>query len=187
MRTGKGHRVKRALRWADAALRAERCPAGAAPQSTPQTGRCWPSSPGIGADATGTRRAMPTAPLRSSQYSTTTRRLPKMLQDCPPDPQRYWPRQHSLRLRCSRLPEDREACPSSPRSAGCAATRSRGSRGVGLPFPGQFVAPTLQLAGVANRLIGGLAATGSYLRSRDDHPPEQGEAEAMIVLGDAPV
>ena len=29
----KGHRIRRALRWADAALRAERCPEGVAPQS----------------------------------------------------------------------------------------------------------------------------------------------------------
>jgi len=34
VRSAKGHRVRRALRWADAALRAERAPAGLAPQST---------------------------------------------------------------------------------------------------------------------------------------------------------
>jgi hypothetical protein len=36
VRSVKGHRIRRALRWADAALRAERCPAGVAPQSTRQ-------------------------------------------------------------------------------------------------------------------------------------------------------
>ena len=34
VRSAKGHRIRRALRWADAALRAERTPAGLAPQST---------------------------------------------------------------------------------------------------------------------------------------------------------
>jgi hypothetical protein len=34
VRSVKGHRIRRALRWADAALRAERSPAGVAPQST---------------------------------------------------------------------------------------------------------------------------------------------------------
>ena len=33
VRSAKGHRIRRALRWADAALRAERAPAGLAPQS----------------------------------------------------------------------------------------------------------------------------------------------------------
>jgi hypothetical protein len=33
-RSAKGHRIRRALRWADAALRAERAPVGLAPQST---------------------------------------------------------------------------------------------------------------------------------------------------------
>ncbi len=36
VRSGKGHRIRRALRWADAALRAERAPVGLAPQSTPE-------------------------------------------------------------------------------------------------------------------------------------------------------
>jgi len=34
VRSARGHRIRRALRWADAALRAERAPAGLAPQST---------------------------------------------------------------------------------------------------------------------------------------------------------
>lgn len=34
VRSAKAHRIQRALRWADAALRAERAPAGLAPQST---------------------------------------------------------------------------------------------------------------------------------------------------------
>ena len=34
VRSAKGHRIRRALRWADAALRAERAPAGLAPHST---------------------------------------------------------------------------------------------------------------------------------------------------------
>ena len=34
VRSARGHRIRRALRWADAALRAERCPAGLAPRST---------------------------------------------------------------------------------------------------------------------------------------------------------
>jgi hypothetical protein len=34
VRSAKGHRIRRALRWADTALRAERAPAGLAPQST---------------------------------------------------------------------------------------------------------------------------------------------------------
>jgi len=34
VRSVRGHRIRRALRWADAALRAERAPAGLAPQST---------------------------------------------------------------------------------------------------------------------------------------------------------
>ena len=34
VRSAKGHRIRRALRWADTALRAERTPAGLAPQST---------------------------------------------------------------------------------------------------------------------------------------------------------
>jgi hypothetical protein len=33
VRSAKGHRIRRALRWADAALRAERAPAGLAPHS----------------------------------------------------------------------------------------------------------------------------------------------------------
>ena len=36
VRSGKGHRIRRALRWADAALRAERGPAGLAPHSAPE-------------------------------------------------------------------------------------------------------------------------------------------------------
>ena len=32
VRSAKGHRIRRALRWADTALRAERAPAGLAPQ-----------------------------------------------------------------------------------------------------------------------------------------------------------
>jgi len=35
VRSAKAHRIQRALRWADAALRAERAPEGIAPQSTP--------------------------------------------------------------------------------------------------------------------------------------------------------
>ncbi len=34
VRSAKGHRIRRALRWADAALRAERAPAALAPEST---------------------------------------------------------------------------------------------------------------------------------------------------------
>ena len=34
VRSVKGHQIRRALRWADSALRAERCPEGVAPQST---------------------------------------------------------------------------------------------------------------------------------------------------------
>ena len=36
VRSAKGHRIRRALRWADAALRAERAPAGLAPHSAPE-------------------------------------------------------------------------------------------------------------------------------------------------------
>jgi hypothetical protein len=36
VRSAKGHRIRRALRWADAALRAERAPAGLAPHSRPE-------------------------------------------------------------------------------------------------------------------------------------------------------
>jgi len=35
VRSARGHRIRRALRWADAALRAERAPAGLAPHSAP--------------------------------------------------------------------------------------------------------------------------------------------------------
>jgi hypothetical protein len=35
VRSAKAHRIQRALRWADAALRAERAPEGIAPRSTP--------------------------------------------------------------------------------------------------------------------------------------------------------
>jgi hypothetical protein len=36
VRGARGRRIRRALRWADAALRAERAPAGLAPESTPE-------------------------------------------------------------------------------------------------------------------------------------------------------
>ena len=79
VRSAKGHRIRRALRWADAALRAERAPAGLAPHSAHETGPPWPPRPGIGAAATGKRPATPSGavaarPLRRQRRSAAAGR-----------------------------------------------------------------------------------------------------------------
>ena len=64
VRSAKGHRLRRALRWADAALRAERARSDWLRTPLTRGGRLWPPRPGSGAVATGKRPGITTVPAR---------------------------------------------------------------------------------------------------------------------------
>jgi hypothetical protein len=81
VRSAKGHRIRRALRWADAALRAERAPAGLAPHSAHEDwialaatawDRCrrdWEAAGDAGrADQAARRQAVPQPPIDGPAY-----------------------------------------------------------------------------------------------------------------------
>jgi hypothetical protein len=81
VRSAKGHRIRRALRWADAALRAERAPAGLAPHSADQDwtalavaawDRCRRDWEAVGdaarADQAARRQAVPQPPVDGPVY-----------------------------------------------------------------------------------------------------------------------
>jgi hypothetical protein len=85
VRSAKGHRIRRALRWADAALRAERAPAGLAPHSAPEDwtalavtawDRCrrdWEAADDADrADQAARRQAAPQPPIGGPAYLAET-------------------------------------------------------------------------------------------------------------------
>ena len=76
VRSAKGHRIRRALRWADTALRAEQRRPDWPRTPPPRTGPRWPPRPGTTAGATGRPRPIPATPpwLPSATKPPWTRR-----------------------------------------------------------------------------------------------------------------